>query len=48
MSGAGECVDRVLREAGDMVSRGVLSADGSSDLTLFWRLREVGMRVVAC
>lgn len=47
MSGAGECVDRVLQEAGDMVSQGVLSADGSSDLALFWRLREAGMRVAA-
>lgn len=47
MSGAGECVERVLRDAGDMVGRGALAADGSSDLALFWRLREAGMRVVA-
>lgn len=47
MSGAGECVDDVLSDADELVSQGVLSADGSSDLALFWRLREAGMRVAA-
>lgn len=41
VSGAGECVDRVLRDMEEMAGAGVLAADGSSDLGQFWKLREV-------
>lgn len=41
VSGAGEYVNRVLVEMDRMVDVGVLAADGSSDLSQFWRLRDV-------
>lgn len=48
MSGAGECTDRVLRDMEDMQGRGVLAEDGSSDLGMFWKLREFVAGVAVC
>lgn len=41
MSGAGECVDQVLRDMGELSGAGVLATDGTSNLVQFWKLRDV-------
>lgn len=48
MSGAGECMHRVLRDMKDLQGSGVLASDGSSDLGLFWRLNDILGGVMVC